>query len=310
MRILVVGAGAVGGYFGGRLLEAGREVTFLVRPRRAEQLAATGLSIRSPYGDVTLPSPPTVTAESLGETYDLVLLSCKAYDLEGAARSLAPAVGSGTAILPLLNGMGHLDTLDHHFGGGRVLGGLCLISSTLDGDGRILHLNELHTLVFGERDGADTARIAAIAAAFEGVRTDARVSRAVVHEMWEKWMFIASLAGITCLLRAPVGDIVAAGAADLATGLLGECAAIAAAHGFAPGAAVLDRSRAMLTTPGSLLAASMLRDVERKAPIEGSHIVGDLLRRGEGRSVPAPLLRAADAHLRAYEARRARESRA
>jgi 2-dehydropantoate 2-reductase len=310
VRILVVGAGAVGGYFGGRLLEAGRDVTFLVRPRRAAQLAAIGLSIRSPYGDVTLSAPPTVSADLLQETYDLVLLSCKAYDLEGAVRSLAPAVGPGTVILPLLNGMGHLDPLDQRFGGDRVLGGLCLISSTLDGDGRILHLNELHTLVFGERDGADTARLAAIAAAFEGVRTEARASRAVVHEMWEKWMFIASVAGITCLLRAPVGDIVAAGAADLATGLLGECAAIAAAHGFTPGAAVLERSRAMLTAPGSPLAASMFRDVERKAPIEGSHIVGDLLRRGQVRSVPAPLLRAADAHLRAYEARRAREGTA
>jgi 2-dehydropantoate 2-reductase len=250
---------------------------------------------------VTLPAPPTVTAESLRETYDLVLLSCKAYDLEDAARSLAPAVGPGTAILPLLNGMGHLDALDQHFGGARVLGGLCLISSTLDGDGRILHLNELHTLVFGERDGADTTRIAAIAAAFDGVRTDARASRAVVHEMWEKWMFIASMAGINCLLRAPVGDIVAAGAASLAIRLLEECAAIAEAEGFLPGAAAMERSRALLTAPGSVLAASMLRDIERKAPIDGRHIVGDLLRRG-GTLVPA-LLRAADAHLRAYEAR-------
>jgi 2-dehydropantoate 2-reductase len=310
VRILVLGAGAVGGYFGGRLLEAGRDVTFLVRPRRAEQLRSTGLSIRSRYGDFTLPAPPVVTAESLRETCDLVLLSCKAYDLDGAIRALAPAVGPGTVILPLLNGMAHLDALDRGFGPGRVIGGLCLISSTLDGDGRIVHLNELHTLVFGERDGADTARTAAIAAALEGVRTDARASRAVAQEMWEKWTFIASLAGITCLLRAPVGDIVAAGAEDLATRLLQECAAIASAHGHPPGEAILARSRAMLTAPGSLLAASMLRDLERGGATEANHIVGDLLRRGESRAVPAPLLRVADAHLRAHEIRQTRERRA
>ena len=310
MRILVLGAGAVGGYFGGRLLEAGRDVTFLVRPRRAEQLRATGLSIRSRYGDLTLPAPPAVTAESLRETYDLVLLSCKAYDLDEAVRALAPAVGPGTVILPLLNGMAHLEALDRSFGPGRVIGGLCLISSTLDGDGRIIHLNELHTLVFGERDGADTARTAAIAAALEGVRTDARASRTVVQEMWEKWTFIASMAGITCLLRAPVGDIVAAEAEDLATRLLEECAAIASAHGYPPGEAMLARSRAMLTAPGSLLAASMLRDLERGGPTEANHIVGDLLRRGESRAVPAPLLRVADAHLRVHEIRQTRERRA
>jgi 2-dehydropantoate 2-reductase len=307
MRILVVGAGAIGGYFGGRLLERGRDVTFLVRPRRAAQLAATGLSILSPFGDAALPSPPTVTAGSLRDPFDLVLLSCKAYDLAGAIESVAPAVGPGSAILPLLNGMGHLDALDRRFGAARVLGGLCIISSTLDPDGRVLHLNQLHTLVYGERDGARSGRIDAIASVFEGVLTDAQASPAVLHEMWEKWAFIAALAGITCLMRASVGDIVAAGAVDLATGLLDECAAIAGAEGFPPGTAALSRARALLTAPESPLAASMLRDMERHAPIEGSHIVGDLLRRGQARSVATPLLRTADVHLRAYEARRARE---
>ncbi len=310
MRILVVGAGAVGGYFGGRLLERGRDVTFLVRPGRAAQLAAVGLSIRSPFGDVTLPAPPTVTAESLHDPSDLVLLSCKAYDLAGAIESLAPAVGPESTILPLLNGMLHLKVLDQRFGAARVLGGLCIISSALDAEGRILHLNELHTLVYGERDGAGSRRIAAIASAFDGVRADARASPAVTQEMWEKWVFIAALAGITCLMRAPIGDIVGAGGVGLATGLLDECAAIATAEGFRPGSDAMDRSRAMLTAPESLLAASMFRDMERGSPIEGSYIVGDLLRRGQALSVAAPLLRVADAHLRAYEARRAREGSA
>ena len=123
MRILVVGAGAIGGYFGGRLLQAGSDVTFLVRPKRASELASAGLVIRSPAGDVTLKNPPTVQADKLAETFDVVLLSCKAFDLEDAIKSFAPAVGPKTAIIPLLNGMLHLDVLDKKFGADRVLAG-------------------------------------------------------------------------------------------------------------------------------------------------------------------------------------------
>src|ERR1700723_1310756 len=163
MKILVIGAGAIGGYFGGRLLEAKRDVVFLVRPRRAGQLAKTGLVIKSPAGDVNIPNPPTVQADALDQHFDLILLSCKAYDLDDAMESFAPAVGPQTAILPLLNGLNHLDALDRRFGAPRTLGGLCLISTTLDDEGRILHLNDLHGLTFGPRDGAKSARVAAIA---------------------------------------------------------------------------------------------------------------------------------------------------
>jgi 2-dehydropantoate 2-reductase len=304
MRILVVGAGAIGGYFGGRLLEAGRDVTFFVRPGRREQLVSSGLSIRSPMGDVDLPSPPTIAAEVVHEPFDLILLSCKSYDLDGAIESFAPAVGPGSAILPLLNGMRHLDVLDRRFGPDRVLGGLCIISSALDPEGRVLHLNDLHTLAFGERDGSLSARAVAIGQVFECVRVDARLSPAILHEMWEKWIFIAALAGITCLMRATIGDIVAAGGAGLAMSLLDECAAIATAAGFRPSEPSIERSRAMLTTPGSSLAASMFRDIERGAPTEGDHIIGDLLSRGIAHGVVTPVLRIADAHLRAYAERR------
>jgi 2-dehydropantoate 2-reductase len=310
MRILVVGAGAIGGYFGGRLLEAGRDVTFLVRPRRAAQLAKTGLVIRSPFGDVTLPAPPTVTADTLREPFDLILLSCKSYDLQSAADSFAPAVGPNTAILPLLNGMGHMDYLGGRFGAGTVLGGQCVISVTLDGDGRVLHLNDAHGASFGERDGAVSPRTEAIAADFAGARFDSRLSTAILQEMWEKWVLITTVAGITCLMRANVGDIIEAGAGHLSLALLDECAGIATALGFAPSAAAMTRNRAMLTAKGSTFAASMLRDVERGAPTEADHILGDLIRRGGDGGGPndLPLLRIAYAHLRAYEARRKREN--
>jgi 2-dehydropantoate 2-reductase len=307
MRILVVGAGAIGGYFGGRLKEAGRDVTFLVRARRAAQLAKTGLVIKSPLGDAALPSPPVVMAETLREPFDLILLSCKAYDLASAADSFAPAVGPNTVIVPVLNGMAHMDFLGARFGPRAVFGGQCLISTTLDGEGRIIHLNDTHLLSFGEQDGSESTRARAIAAALSGAGFDARLSTAILQEMWEKWAFIATGAGITCLMRASFGDIVAAGGVEYTTGLYDECCAIAAANGFAPREASLQRSRAMITAPGSPISASMMRDIERGAPIEADHVVGDLLRRGKRDRHDHPLLRIALAHLKAYEARRARE---
>lgn len=305
MRILVVGAGALGGYFGGRLLEAGRDVTFLVRAGRAAELAKTGLVIRSPLGDAQLAAPPMVTADALHAPFDLVLLSCKAYDLDGAMESFAPAVGRDSAILPFLNGMRHLDALDARFGAEHVLGGQCVISSSLDPEGRILHLNDLAVLTFGERDGSRSARVQAIESALSGARFDARLSEKILQEMWWKWVFIATAAGINCLMRGTVGDIVAAGAGDLAVALLDECAAIAARTGYPPSESFMQRNRALLTTPGSVLAASMYRDIERGGRTEGDHIIGDLLRRGEGG--PTSVLRIADAHLRTYEVRRLRE---
>src|SRR6201996_6911129 len=159
MRILVVGAGAIGGYFGGRLLQAGEDVTFLVRPRRAAELASAGLVIKSPLGDVTLKNPPVVQADTIKEKFDVVLLSCKAYDLEDAITSFAPAVGPQTSIIPLLNGMSHLDTLDRKFGRDRVLGGLCAIAVTLNDKREVVHLQPMQSLGFGERDGKKSDRI-------------------------------------------------------------------------------------------------------------------------------------------------------
>jgi 2-dehydropantoate 2-reductase len=308
MRFLVVGAGAIGGYFGGRLLEVGRDVTFLVRPQRAARLAQTGLVIRSPAaGDVTLTSPPTVLADALETPFDVILLSCKAYDLDGAIAAVAPAVGPDTVILPLLNGMRHLDVLDARFGAERVLGGLCVISTDLDADGCVRHLNDMHSLLFGERDGSRSARAQAVADAFAGAKFDGRLSETILQDMWEKWAFIATAAGINTLMRASIGDIVAAGAADLAMALAEECATIAGQHGHPPRPEFRERTKRTFTAAGSPMTASMLRDIERGAPVEAEHILGDLLRRGGDAAGPRSLLRIAYAHLKAYEARRARE---
>lgn len=310
MRILVVGAGATGGYFGGRLAEAGREVTFLVRARRAAQLAAGGLVIKSVHGDFTLPAPRTVLSEDIAAPFDLILLSCKAYDLDSAIDAIAPAVGPGSAILPLLNGMRHLDVLDARFGRQRVLGGQCIIAATLDERGTIVHLNDAHSLTFGEREGGMSDRVRAIAEAMAGARFDARPSEQATQEMWEKWTALATLAASTCLMRAAIGDILAAPAGEsLISGLLAECAAIAQANGHAPRATFIEKMRATLLQQGSTLTASMLRDVERNGPTEADHIIGDLLARhpeAVASGSASSLLRLAYCHLKAYEARRAR----
>ncbi len=307
MRILVVGAGAIGGYFGGRLLDAGRDVTFLVRERRAERLAQCGLKLRSPHGDLVLECPPTVLAKEVAEPFDLILLSCKAYDLEGAIESVKKAVGPNTVVLPLLNGMRHLDVLDAHFGADKVLGGQCVIAATLDAEGEIVHLNQLHSMTIGERAGGRSARIEAIAAEFAGAGFDFQVSDDILQSMWEKWVFLATLAAGTCLMRAPVGDILAApGGEALLLGLFDECCTVAADHGHRPGDETSARAHATFTEKGSLLTASMLRDIENNAAIEADHIVGDLLARRVTKREGASVLATAYTHLKAYEARRAR----
>jgi 2-dehydropantoate 2-reductase len=305
MRVLVVGAGAIGGYFGGRLLQAGQDVTFLVRPKRAAELAGNGLVIKSPAGDVTLKNPPTVQADSLNEKFDVVLLSCKAFDLDDAMTSFAPAVGPATSIIPLLNGMLHLDVLDGKFGRDRVLGGLCAIAVTLNEKREVVHLAPMQSLGFGERDGKISDRVRAIAEVFARGNCGAAPSEHVLQDMWEKWVFLASLAAATCLMRSSVGTILAVpGGKDFMLGMLDECSAVAAAEGFAPGGPFFQRTRGILTTEGSPMTASMFRDVKAGLPVEADHVIGDLIVRADAAKIPVPKLRTAYIHLKAYEKQR------
>jgi len=304
MRILVVGAGATGGYFGGRLAQAGRDVTFLVRPARAEQLRTEGLRLVSPHhGDATL-SPRLVTAGQITSAYDVALLSVKAFALEAALDDLAPAVGPDTMVLPLLNGLRHLDTLTERFGEKPVLGGVCVVATMLDDSGRIVQLADTQDLAYGELNGVASARVGALDQAMQGAGFTARASPVIAQEMWEKWVFLATLGGITCLMRGTVGEIEAApGGADLTRQLLAECAAVAAASGHPAGEKAMARIAATVTTPRSPLASSMYRDLQREKRVEADHILGDLLARARRLAVPTPLLATAFASLSIYQRR-------
>ena len=305
MRVLVVGAGAIGGYFGGRLLQAGNDVTFLVRPKRAAELASAGLVIRSPNGDVTLKNPPTVQADKLAEKFNVILLSCKAFDLDDAIKSFASAVGPQTSIIPMLNGMLHLDILDQKFGRERVLGGLCAIAATLNEAREVVQLAPMQSLNFGERDGKMSDRVTAIAKIMTNGITGAVASADIVQEMWEKWVFLSTLAAATCLMRTSVGNILAApGGRDFMLGMLDETSAIAKSAGHAPTGPFFERTKGMLTSEGSQMTASMFRDIKAGAAVEADHVIGDLVARGDAAKVPLAKLRIAYTHLKAYEKQR------
>ena len=302
MRLLVVGAGATGGYFGGRLVQAGRDVTFLVRPARAAQLAR-GLRIVSPYGDVTV-VPRLVMAGEISAPFDAVLVTVKAYSLEQAMADFAPAVGPDSVIVPVLNGMRHMDLLAARFGKKAVVGGLCKVASTIDEEGRIAHLARFQDLVYGEMDGSLSPRMRALDAFLQGALFDARLSPRIEAEMWEKWVMMAALAGVNCLMRGSVGEITAAaGGAAFAQAFLDEVTAAVTACGHRPSDEAVAFLRSLLTARDSSLVASMYRDMQKGNPIEADQIIGDLLTRAKAAGVSTPLMAAAYAALSVYQNR-------
>ena len=303
MRILVIGAGAVGGYFGGRLAESGRDVTFLVHSERADALSKHGLRIVSPHGNTTI-FPKVRVANEITSPYDLVLLSVKAYSLEAAMNDFAPAVGPGTMILPVLNGMRHIDLLTTRFGEDRVIGGVCIVAAEIDKDSRIVQLSDVQKLAFGERKGGSSQRMKILDETMQGAGFEARISGNIVHEMWEKWVQLSCLGAVTCLMRGNIGEIEAIpGGAELALNMLGECSAISKACGYAPSEAFFARVGTTITARGSKLTSSMYRDLNKGDRVEVDQILGDLLERGRKLGVDAPLLKAAFVNLRIYQAR-------
>ncbi|MDO9206593.1 ketopantoate reductase family protein [Methylotenera sp.] len=309
MRILILGAGGVGGYFGARIHRAGGDVTFLVRPARVRNLKENGLLVSSPLGDIHI-QPKYITSLQGGESrkFDVIIVSCKAYDLDSAIDAIAPALASQGIVVPLLNGMAHLQRLDERFGRERVLGGIAHLGVTLTPEGNILHLNELHRLMIGSRTEFASPLVAALAEVLASSGIDFALSRKIEAEMWDKFIFLSTLAGATCTMRAAIGDILQTRSGEaFILGLLGECLAVAGKYGYQPSDERLAQYRLQLTTPGSTSTASMLRDIERRGCTEAEHIFGDMVIRAQSHNIDASLLQLAYSHLQAYEIRRTRE---
>lgn len=303
MRILTVGAGATGGYFGARLARAGRDVTFLVRPERAATLRARGLRVTGPGEEIAL-TPQLVTAGELTRTYDLVLLSVKSTALEAATRDLAPAVGPGTAIVPLLNGMAHLDHLAGRFGDAPVLGGVAKVVTTLNGHGDIVRMAPPTVLLTGERDGRPSARVDAVREVLAGAGIDTPEVPDIVAAMWHKWVFIAALVAVTSLARGAVGEVNAVpGGSEFGLAVLAEAAAVSAAAGHPVPESELAGTARTLTAPQSSLTPSMYRDLVAGHPTEVEHVFGDLAARARALAVPTPLLDLAALQLRVHQRR-------
>ncbi|QDO99506.1 2-dehydropantoate 2-reductase [Ferrovibrio terrae] len=305
MRLLVVGAGSTGGYYGGRLAQAGRDVTFLVRPGRAAQLQENGLQIVSPYGDFTC-TPKLVTAGQIRGPYDAVILTVKAYSLEAALEDLAPAIGPQTMILPVLNGMRHVEAIRARFGAQTLVGGLCRIPAQLDDAGRVIQMGKFHDLAYGEMDGSTSSRITALDAALKNAGFDAKLTSEIEREMWEKWTLLAALGGICCLMRGTVGEVAAApGGGDFSAAIVDEVVGAVRAVGKAPSESFVASTREALTKVGSTHTSSMYRDLQKGAAVEADQIVGDLLRRAQQAGIAMPLLSLAYANLCVYQSRRA-----
>lgn len=296
MRILILGAGGIGGYFGAHLIRAGADVTYLVRAKRKALIDANGLSIETPRGNFVV-SAKTVTSEDVMPEYDLVMLTPKSYDLDDALQSLEKGLGDAV-VLPFLNGLDHLDTLDAKFGRHRVMGGVAHIAAALTPEGAIRQLTDMHSLTVGARHEAHAALAKAFIdlchqTPFDGVLTDN-----IAQVLWDKWVFLATLAGMTTLCKGSVGDIVSTRyGTQTMQEMYQECCAVAAAFDHPVGHAAKEKALAMLTAEGSSFTASMLRDLLSGQRTEHEHILGAMAHRGEAHGLKMSLLRVAYTHL-------------
>jgi 2-dehydropantoate 2-reductase len=308
MRYLVLGAGALGGFFGARLIKGGADVTFLVRPRREQQLQRNGLVEHTQDGETLSYKVRSIQQGGIDKPFDVVLLTCKAYDLEGALDAIAPAVGPGTAILPVLNGIRHIDVLTQRFGVPQVLGGITVVNAALRPDGAIqqsqVRINMNH---LGELDGQKSARCAAIAQTLTAGGLAAEVVDNIAASMWQKFFGYACNASLTTLTRSRAGSIAKAGSgAAYVSAVIGEVAIVVAAEGFPVPPSLPALIQGMFSQPDSTYLPSILVDMEENRPTEGEHTIGDLVDRANRRGIAVPLLTAARCNLQAYEINRAR----
>jgi 2-dehydropantoate 2-reductase len=300
MRILMAGAGATGGYFGARLAQAGQDVTFLVRERRFQQLQMNGLVLQTPQGTEKL-EPQLIQACSLSGHYDLIMITVKSFALEQVMEDIAPAVGPDTLIMPILNGMRHIATLQQRFGDDKVIGGLCKINATLGDSGEVIQMTPLHQLYYGALDGKNDARLQRVDAALRTSQVDNRFSDNIMDELWEKWLLLSTLGAVCCLARGDTQQILTTrGGEALLQGIFSEILAVISAEGYQPRPAVTARIFELLNNPETPMTSSMYRDLTQGFDIEADQVIGDLLLRAKRKGLMTPLLNAVDVNLQVY----------
>ncbi|MDA1759450.1 2-dehydropantoate 2-reductase [Bacillus cereus] len=301
MRILVLGAGGVGGFFGGRLVEKGEDVTFLVRSKRKQQLEEKGLVIRSVNGDFSF-QPKLITKEDRTSPFDVILFSTKAYHLNEGIQDLKPFVGENTVIIPLLNGIAHVSRLQKEFGEEKVIGGLCFIETTLNDRGEIVQTSAANRLVFGEINSKDSERIKCISKVFAGTKSSFVLSENITQDMWHKYLFITVMSGVTTLMRAPIGPIrESEGGRDFIRNVFEESVQIMRALGAPVKANIIEEHMKTIDKISYDMKSSMQRDMEKGSLIEGEHLQGYLLDLAEEFSIEAPLLGVVYQNLNVYE---------
>lgn len=308
MRYLILGAGALGGFFGGMLLKGGADVTFLVRPGRAAQLQRDGLIVKTQDGEELRTPVKTVQAGQLQGPFDVVLLCCKAYDLDQAMRDIAPAMGPNSVVVPLLNGVRHLSILKEKFGEKCVLGGLTIINAALLQNGVIQQSQiRINLTAIGELDGTLSSRCKAIKDSLEAGGISVQLADNILVLMWEKFFGFTCNATIATLTRSRAGVIArsTAGSSFVAS-VVEECARVITAAGYPPLAAFGTENtvRGLYSQSDSAYGPSILIDTEDGKPTEGEHTIGDMADHGARVGVNVPLLTAARCNLQAYEINR------
>ncbi|MDL4915177.1 MAG: ketopantoate reductase family protein [Enterobacterales bacterium endosymbiont of Blomia tropicalis] len=300
MRILIVGAGATGGYFGARLAQAGQDVTFLVRERRFNQLQKTGLILQTPQGNETL-QPQLVQASSLNGNYDLIILTVKSFGLDQAMEDIAPAVGPDTLIMPVLNGMRHIDTLRTRFGDRQVIGGLCKINATLGEHGEVVQMTPLHQIYYGALDGHNDARLQRVDAALRSSTVETFFTADIISELWEKWLLLSTLGAVCCLARGNTQQVLQSeGGEALLQSIFSEILAVISADGYQPRPAITAKIYELLNNPATPMTSSMYRDLTQGFEIEAGQVIGDLLLRAKRNGINTPLLNAVNVNLQVY----------
>ncbi len=290
MKIAIYGTGGVGGYFGGRLAQAGEDVTFIARGAHLQAIQANGLKIESINGDFTIFPVKATDNPAEMEVVDVVFVAVKTWDVPAAAEALRLLVGADTIVVPLENGVDAPEQLASVLGAEHVLGGLCRISALIGGPGLVKHVGVAPYIAFGERDGTQSARVEALRAVFarcQGLTID--VPADIEAALWDKFVFIASMSGVGAVTRQPAGVFRAvAETRALLVATLEETAAVARARGIRLPADEAQKVLAFIDNAAPGVTASMQRDIMDGKPSELKAQNGAVVRMGRELGVPTP----------------------